>query len=82
MFIEQHCERFGVEPICETFGVSASACYERASGRRSARQVEDERLLDVICELQSATICPTARRRCGRRCCAPASRSAAAVWNA
>lgn len=43
-FIEMHRDRFGVEPICETLDVSASAYYERASGERSARVVEDERL--------------------------------------
>jgi hypothetical protein len=51
VFIEEHRERFRVEPICETLGVSASAYYERASGRRSARAPEDERLLGVITEL-------------------------------
>ena len=50
-FIDQHRGRFGVEPICQTLGVSASAYYERASGRRSARAVEDERLLDLIREI-------------------------------
>ena len=47
-YIDQHRERFGVEPICEALGVSASAYYERATGARSARAVEDERLLGVI----------------------------------
>ncbi len=47
-FIDEHRERFGVEPICETLGVSASAYYQRATGERSARVVEDERLLGVI----------------------------------
>jgi putative transposase len=47
-FIDQHRECFGVEPICRTLGVSASAYHERARGRRSARDVEDERLLEVI----------------------------------
>jgi len=47
-FVEEHRARFGVEPICSTLGVSASAYYERASGRRSGRSLEDERLLDVI----------------------------------
>jgi hypothetical protein len=28
-FIEEHRERFGVEPICRTLEVSASAYYER-----------------------------------------------------
>jgi putative transposase len=47
-YIDEHRERFGVEPICETLDVSASAYYERATGPRSAREVEDERLLEVI----------------------------------
>jgi putative transposase len=49
-YIDEHRERFGVEPICETLGVSASAYYQRATGERSARAVEDERLLGVIRE--------------------------------
>lgn len=49
-YIDQHRKRFGVEPICEALGVSASAYYERATGARSARAVEDERLLGVIRE--------------------------------
>jgi putative transposase len=47
-FIDQHRERFGVEPICRTLGVSASAYYHRANGELSARAVQDERLLEVI----------------------------------
>ena len=47
-FIDEHRERFGVEPICETLDVSASAYYQRATGDRSAREIEDERLLAVI----------------------------------
>lgn len=43
-FIDEHRDRFGVEPICEVLDVSASAYYQRASGERSARAVEDERL--------------------------------------
>jgi putative transposase len=49
-----HRDRFGVEPICRTLGVSSSAYYERARGRRSARAVEDERLLGLIVELHLA----------------------------
>jgi transposase InsO family protein len=44
---ERRCD-FGVELICKTLGVSASAYYQRATGQRSARVVEDERLLEVI----------------------------------
>ncbi len=51
VFIEEHRERFGVEPICEALGVSASAYYHRASGERSARRIEDERLITLIREL-------------------------------
>jgi len=50
-FIEEHRERFGVEPICATLEVSASAYYERRTGRRSARAIEDERLLARIREI-------------------------------
>ena len=48
--MHEHRERFGVEPICRTLGVSASAFYHRQTGQRSARQLEDERLLGVIRE--------------------------------
>ena len=47
-FIDENRERFGVEPICRTLEVSASAYYERAKGDRSAREVSDERLLAEI----------------------------------
>ena len=49
-YIDEHRERFGVEPICQALGVSASAYYQRATGERSARAMEDERLLGVIRE--------------------------------
>jgi len=44
---ERRCD-FGVELICRTLEVSASAYYRRATGQRSARAVEDERLVAVI----------------------------------
>ena len=47
-FIEENREDFGVEPICQTLEVSASAYYERRGGRRSHRRAEDERLLARI----------------------------------
>jgi putative transposase len=47
-FIDAHRSDFGVELICRTIGTSASAYYQRASGQRSARAVEDDRLLGVI----------------------------------
>ena len=47
-YIEEHRGRFGVEPICRTLGVSASAYYQRATGERCERAVEDERLLGLI----------------------------------
>jgi putative transposase len=50
-FIEEYRGRFGVELICRTLGVSASAYYQRASGERSARQLEDERLTATIGEV-------------------------------
>jgi putative transposase len=53
-YIDEHRGRFGVEPICRTLDVSASAYYQRATGERSERVVEDERLLDRILELHAA----------------------------
>ena len=46
--IDQDRDHFGVEPICSVLDVSASAYYQRATGQRSARDIEDERLLGVI----------------------------------
>ena len=53
-FVDEHRGRFGVEPICRTLGVSASAYYQRAIGQRSARAIADERLLERICEVHAA----------------------------
>ena len=50
---ERRCD-FGVELICHTLGVSASGYYQRATGERSARVVEDERLLAVITATHTA----------------------------
>jgi putative transposase len=53
-FIDQHRDRFGVEPICRVLGVSASAYYRRRHAPRSARAVGDERLLAVIRRVHAA----------------------------
>ena len=53
-FIDEHRGRFGVEPICSVLGVSASAYYQRATGRRSVRALGDERLLEQIETIQAA----------------------------
>ena len=53
-YIETYRGRFGVEPICRVLGVSASAYYQRKTGRQSRRVVEDARLLSVIRELHLA----------------------------
>ena len=53
-YVDEHRERFGVEPICRVLGVSASAYFERNTGRRSVRAVEDERLLGRIREVHRA----------------------------
>jgi len=65
-FIDSHRECFGVEPICQTLGVSASAYYRRASGERSARQVEDERLAELIVEVWKANYCSYGQERIWR----------------
>jgi transposase InsO family protein len=53
-FIDMHRDRFGVEPICRILDVSASAYHQRATGERSARRVEDERLTGRIREVHEA----------------------------
>ena len=62
-FIDEHRGRFGVEFICRTLGVSASAYYQRATGERSARQIEDERLPAIIREVHEANYCAYGYRR-------------------
>lgn len=52
-YVDEHRGRFGVERICRTLGVSASAYYRRKTGRRSARAVADERLVGRIRELHA-----------------------------
>jgi hypothetical protein len=53
-YVDEHRGRFGVEPICRTLGVSASAYYHRQTGQRSRRAVEDERLVERIREIHHA----------------------------
>jgi transposase InsO family protein len=62
-YIEEHRERFGVEPICRTLEVSASAYYQRRGGVRSTRSIEDERLLERIREIHEANYCAYGYRR-------------------
>ena len=48
-FIEsQKAAGFAVGLVCRTLGVSRSAHYERANGRRSRRALDDERLVQTI----------------------------------
>lgn len=76
-FIEQHRERFGVEPICSALGVSASAYYERVrAGARPVRSTTST-LFQRICQLHEDSYLDYGSRRCGRRWCAAASASAA-----
>jgi putative transposase len=62
-YIDEHRGRFGVEPICRTLGVSASAYYQRKTGVRSRRSLEDERLLARIRELHAANYYAYGSRR-------------------
>jgi putative transposase len=62
-YIEEYRGCFGVEPICRTLDVSASAYYQRRTGQRSARAIEDERLLGRIREVHEANYCAYGYRR-------------------
>jgi putative transposase len=62
-YIDEHRGRFGVEPICRTVGVSASAYSQRKTGTRSARSLEGERLLVRIREVHAANYYAYGSRR-------------------
>lgn len=62
-FIDEGRDDLGVEPICRTLGVSASAYYHRASGARSPRTIEDERLTALIREIHAANYSAYGYRR-------------------
>ena len=65
-FIDEKRHAFGVEPICRTLDVSASAYYQRKTGARSSRAIEDERLLGVIRQVHESNYFATATAACGR----------------
>ena len=44
IFINEHRERFGVEPICDTLQIAPSTYYAALSRPPSARQVRDREL--------------------------------------
>jgi transposase InsO family protein len=52
-FIDAHRQDFGVELICQTIGTSPSAYYQRKTGERSQRDVDDQRLLGEIGRVHS-----------------------------
>ncbi len=54
VFIDEHRDRFGVEPICRTLGVSASAYYHRRQAAPSDRAQADARLIERIREVHRA----------------------------
>ena len=62
-FVDERRDDFGVELICRTLGVSASAYYQRRSGVRSERVVEDERLLERIERVHKANYEAYGQRR-------------------
>jgi putative transposase len=62
-FIDERRADFGVEPICRTLEVSASAYYARRKGPPSTRAVEDERLLAAIRKTWKDNYCAYGYRR-------------------
>jgi len=62
-YIDEHRGSFGVEPICKTLDVSASAYYERATGQRSRRVTCDEQLLELIKTTHEANYCAYGYRK-------------------
>ena len=60
---EQRALGFAVELVCRTLGVSRSAHYERASGRRSPRAIRDAQLVATIGRLHEANFCAYGYRK-------------------
>jgi putative transposase len=58
--IDEHRERFGVEPICLTLEWNVSSCYARKARPPSSGKVEDERLAR-----RGSRITPTRARSTG-----------------
>jgi hypothetical protein len=81
-FIDTHRERFGVEPICRVLDVSASAYRQRRTGRRSRRQLEDERLLGSIRGIHEANYLAYGSRRMWKALLRAGGASDAAAWSA
>ena len=94
-FIDSRVIRFGVEPVCRTLdvgvraetgcrtlGTSASAYYKRATGARSARAVEDERLLGLIRQVHRENYECYGQERVWRELGAEVWTSAATGWRA
>ena len=79
-FIDSRRERFGVEPVCRTLDVSASAYYQRATCARSARAVEDERLRALIRQVHRENYSAMARSASGGSSDAAVWTSAATGW--
>jgi putative transposase len=48
MFIDEHRDRFGVEPICRALGLATSTYYARKNRPPSQRSADDARLLEQI----------------------------------
>ena len=61
--------------------MSASAYYQRATGQRSARAIEDERLLERIRELHAANYYAYGSRRMWKALRRAGEASAAAAWS-
>lgn len=62
-FIDENRSRFGVEPICRELSVSRAAYYQRATGERSERAVEDEVLLKRIRQVHAENYAAYGSRR-------------------
>jgi len=71
---EQKAAGLAVELTCRTLGVSRSAHYQRASGKRSPRRVRDDQLLEQIRDLHAANYEADGYRKMHSRSNAPVSR--------
>jgi putative transposase len=79
-YIDQHRDRYGVEPICQLLPIAPSTYYDAKRGLPSARALRDQELKVEIRRVHQENFGSMAPARCGDSCAArawpwPAARS-------
>jgi hypothetical protein len=85
-FIDQHRDRFGVEPICKVLPIAPSTYFPRAARHRdpalrSDRAKRDAALIPEVQRIHRENFSVYGVRKSGGRCAGNASRLPVARWS-